>query len=108
VLELRRTLVGQVKFGLSLDCDADSEVLVTASAGRAILAAFSGLLDLCDEVIVHNPDFVSYVHAILIAHARPIGMPMLDKRSCVPSSGCDVTYHERITRDVSESPSSRA
>ncbi len=58
---------------------------MTAGAGEALLAAFIGLLDLCDEVIVPDPGFVSYAPAILIAQGRPIGMPLLEKNSFVPS-----------------------
>lgn len=63
---------------------------MTAGAGEALLAAFIGLLDLCDEVIVPDPGFVSYAPAILIAQGRPIDMPLLEKNSFVPSNQ-DVT-----------------
>jgi len=68
-----------------LNYDPDSEVLVTSGASEPLAAAFTGLLDPCDEVIVPDPGFASYVPAIVIAKDRPIGMPSFEKNGFVPS-----------------------
>lgn len=56
-----------------------------AGGGEALAAAFIGLLNPDDEVMAPDPGFVGYTPAIRIAEGIPIGIPMLEKNSFVPS-----------------------
>jgi hypothetical protein len=61
------------------------------------------LVDLCDEATVRDTCFVSNVPTIWMAGGKPIGLSFLEgDEFCSFNKGRDVTYHKRITRDVSE------
>lgn len=51
-----------------LDCDPDSEILVTAGATEAIAAALLALVEPGDEVIALEPYYDSYTACIAMAH----------------------------------------
>jgi len=85
VPELRKALAEKAERVFGLHYDPDSEVLVTAGGGEALAAAFVGLLNPGDEVMVPDPSFVGYTPAVRIGEGVPVGIPMLEKNGFVPS-----------------------
>jgi aminotransferase len=85
VPELSKALADKAEHVFGLHYDPDSGVLVTAGGGDALSAAFVGLLNPGDEVMVPDPGFVGYAPAIRIAEGVLIGIPMLEKNDFVPS-----------------------
>jgi len=71
---LRRSIAGYVERHFSLDYDAASEVLVSVGVSEAIDLALRALLDPGDEVIYHEPCYVSYNPGILLAHGKPVAV----------------------------------
>lgn len=59
-------------FGVSYD--AASEVLVTVGVSEAIDLALRALLDPGDEVVYHEPCYVSYAPTIALAHGVPVAV----------------------------------
>jgi len=69
VPELRQAVARHQRRFYGLDCDPDSEVLITAGATEAIAAALLALLEPGDEVIAFEPYYDSYVAGIAMAGA---------------------------------------
>ena len=85
VPELRNALADKPEHVFGLHYDPDSEVLVTGGGGEPFAAAFIGLLNPGDEVMVPDPGFVGYAPAVRIAEGVPVGTSMLEKDGFVPS-----------------------
>ncbi|AIR01606.1 pyridoxal phosphate-dependent aminotransferase [Pluralibacter gergoviae] len=56
--------------------DADSEVLVTASASQGLYSAISGLVHPGDEVIYFEPSFDSYAPIVRLQGATPVAIKL--------------------------------
>ena len=71
-LELRQALAGYVgkKFGVSYN--PANEVLVTVGVSEALDLALRAVLNPGDEVLYHEPCYVSYRAVILFAHGVPV------------------------------------
>jgi N-succinyldiaminopimelate aminotransferase len=69
VPELRHAVARHQRRFYGLDCDPDTEVLITAGATEAIAAALLALLEPGDEVIAFEPYYDSYVASIAMAGA---------------------------------------
>jgi N-succinyldiaminopimelate aminotransferase len=67
--ELRQAVARHQKRFYDLDCDPDSEVLITAGATEAIASALLALLEPGDEVIAFEPYYDAYVANIALAGA---------------------------------------
>jgi len=59
-------------FGLRYDCS--NEILVSVGVSEAIDLALRALLNPGDEVIFHEPCYVSYSPSILLAHGKPVSV----------------------------------
>jgi aminotransferase len=72
MLELRKSIAKYVKSHFRVDYDGAKEVLVTVGVSEALDLAFRALLNPGDEVIYHEPCYVSYNPSIAMAHGVPV------------------------------------
>ncbi len=73
-LELRRALADYVRKRFGGDYNPDNEVLVTVGVSEALDLALRALLNPGDEVLYHEPCYVSYRTTILFAHGVPLAV----------------------------------
>ena len=73
-IELRRALSAYVKKVFNGAYDPDSEILVTVGVSEALDLALRALLNPGDEVLYHEPCYVSYRATILFAHGVPLAV----------------------------------
>jgi aminotransferase len=66
-LELRRALSTHLAGRYGVTYDPTSEILITVGASEAVDLALRATCDPGDEVILHEPSYVSYVPAIIFA-----------------------------------------
>jgi aminotransferase len=71
-LELRRALAAYVRKAFGADYNPENEVLVTVGVSEALDLALRALLNPGDEVLYHEPCYVSYRATILFAHGVPV------------------------------------
>lgn len=72
LIELRRTLSHYVKKMFNADYDPEKEILITTGVSEAMDLAMRAIVDPGDEVIYHEPAFVSYRPEILFAGGVPV------------------------------------
>jgi aminotransferase len=73
-LELRRALARYVAKVFSAEYNPDNEVLITVGVSEALDLALRALLNPGDEVLYHEPCYVSYRATILFAHGKPLAV----------------------------------
>ena len=85
LLKLREGIATYVqqKFGLSYS--PQTQVLVTVGVSEALDLALRAMLNPGDEVIYHEPCYVSYAPSVTLAHAKPVPV------ACRPEDGFSVT-----------------
>jgi aminotransferase len=66
-LELRRALSAHLERRYGVHYDPASEILITVGASEAVDLALRATCDPGDEVILHEPSYVSYVPAVVFA-----------------------------------------
>ena len=66
-LELRRALAAHLERRYGVRYDPATEILITVGASEAVDLALRATCDPGDEVILHEPSYVSYVPAIVFA-----------------------------------------
>src|SRR5512140_3858211 len=71
-LELRRALAKYVRKAFGSEYNPEDEVLITVGVSEALDLALRALLNPGDEVIYHEPCYVSYRATILFAHGVPV------------------------------------
>src|SRR3974390_1848818 len=71
-LELRRELSRYVKRVFGAEYNPDNEILITVGVSEALDLALRALLNPGDEVLYHEPCYVSYRATILFAHGVPV------------------------------------
>lgn len=72
LIELRRAIADYVRTNFGGDYDPSHEVLVTVGASEGLDVALRALLNPGDEVLYHEPCFVSYGPEIAMAHGVPV------------------------------------
>jgi aminotransferase len=72
LLSLRKSIARYVDGFFGVPYDPAGEVLVTVGVSEAIDIALRALLNPGDEVIFHEPCYVSYSPSIVLAHAVPV------------------------------------
>ena len=72
LLSLRKSIAKYVSRFFHVDYIADKEVLVTVGVSEAIDLALRALLNPGDEVIYHEPCYVSYSPSIVMAYGKPV------------------------------------
>jgi aminotransferase len=73
-LELRRALAGYARKVFGADYNPETEVLITVGVSEALDLALRALLNPGDEVLYHEPCYVSYRATILFAHGVPLAV----------------------------------
>ncbi|MCL4786675.1 MAG: aminotransferase class I/II-fold pyridoxal phosphate-dependent enzyme [Verrucomicrobia bacterium] len=73
-LELRRALAGYVARQFGGEYNPEDEILVTVGVSEALDLALRALLNPGDEVLYHEPCYVSYRATILFAHGMPLAV----------------------------------
>lgn len=75
VLELRQKLSEYFEKQYQVHFDPESEILVTAGSKIAIHMALMATLNPGDEVIIHEPAWVSYPEQVKLCHGVPVQIP---------------------------------
>ena len=75
LLQLRKLISSYCSDFFDVSYDANSEVLVTVGVSEAIDLALRALLNPGDEVIYHEPCYVSYCPSITMAYGEAIAVP---------------------------------
>ena len=73
--ELRRQLAAYYRDHYQVPVDSDREIVITAGSKFAIHAAFMAILNPGDEVLIHEPAWVSYTEQVKLCHAVPVTIP---------------------------------
>jgi aminotransferase len=74
-LELRRALAHHIERLYGVRYDPTEEILITIGASEGLDAAVRATIDPGDEVILHEPSYVSYRPVIVFAGGVPVGIP---------------------------------
>jgi aminotransferase len=72
---LRESIAKYVFDHFAIQYDSQTEVLVTVGVSEAIDLALRALLNPGDEVLYHEPCYVSYSPGITLAHGVPVSVP---------------------------------
>lgn len=72
LLKLRRAIAGYVRRTFHADYDPETEILVTVGVSEALDLAVRALVNPGDEVMYHEPCYVSYRPLIQLAHGVPV------------------------------------
>lgn len=72
---LRRIISDYVGNRFGLAYRAENEVIVTVGVSEAIDIAIRALVNPGDEVLYHEPCYVSYAPTVLLAHGVPVAVP---------------------------------
>ncbi|QHI68558.1 aminotransferase class I/II-fold pyridoxal phosphate-dependent enzyme [Tichowtungia aerotolerans] len=72
LLSLRKELSSYVKGLIGVEYSADREILVTVGVSEAMDLALRALIEPGDEVLYHEPCYVSYNPIITFAHGVPV------------------------------------
>lgn len=79
--DLRKAIAEYVAEHFNVDYEATTEVLVTVGVSEAIDIALRALLNAGDEVLYHEPCYVSYSPSIVMAHGVPVAVPTRAKEN---------------------------
>jgi aminotransferase len=73
-LELRRALSAYVRKVFGAEYNPENQILITVGVSEALDLALRALLNPGDEVLYHEPCYVSYRATILFAHGIPVAV----------------------------------
>jgi len=74
LLKLRHALSGYVERVFGVRYEAGSEILITVGVSEALDLAMRAILEPGDEVIFHEPCYVSYSPVITFAYGKPVAI----------------------------------
>ena len=74
LLELRQAISAYVEEAFGVTYDPESEILITVGVSEALDLAIRAIIEPGDEVIYHEPCFVSYAPEIRFAHGVPVAV----------------------------------
>jgi aminotransferase len=77
--KLREAIAAYVSRKFHVDYHAPSEVLVAVGVSEAIDIALRALLNPGDEVLYHEPCYVSYNPSVTLAHGKAVAVPVHEK-----------------------------
>ena len=75
VPELREKICEYYKRQYGVSVDSENEIIVTPGSKAAIYFAMMSVLNPGDEVIVHEPTWVSYPEQVKLCYGKPVMMP---------------------------------
>ena len=79
--ELRAAICRYVQRHFAVSYDPASEVIITVGVSEAIDLALRALLNPGDEVLYHEPCYVSYSPSIVMAFGKPVAIPTREAES---------------------------
>ena len=74
LIELRRSISGYVSSMFGVDYNPETEILITVGVSEALDLAIRAIIEPGDEVLYHEPCFVSYAPEIRFAHGVPVAV----------------------------------
>ncbi|MEY3481900.1 MAG: hypothetical protein RIQ71_2675 [Verrucomicrobiota bacterium] len=77
--KLREAIANYVASHFGVMYHAPSEVLVSVGVSEAIDIALRALVNPGDEVLYHEPCYVSYSPSVVLAHGTPVAVPVHEK-----------------------------
>ena len=83
--KLREVICRYVEDNFGVRYQADSQVLISVGVSEALDLALRAIINPGDEIIYHEPCYVSYAPSISLAHGVPVPVP------CLPENGFAVT-----------------
>ena len=72
LLELRKSIAGYVNKFFKASYNPETEILVTVGVSEALDLALRALINPGDEVMYHEPCYVSYRSDVILAHGTPV------------------------------------
>jgi aminotransferase len=72
--KLRQAIARYLKRRVGVSYSPDTEILVSVGVSEALDLALRALLNPGDEVIYHEPSYVSYNPSIALCHAKPVAV----------------------------------
>ena len=85
LLKLRQTISSHLSKTVDLRYDPATEILIAVGVSEALDIALRAILDPGDEVIYHEPCYVSYSPSVRLTHGIPVAV------SCSAASGFSVS-----------------
>ena len=80
-IQLRKEICNYVKNTYDLHYQPESECIVTVGVSEALELVMRAVLSPGDEVIYHEPCYVSYAPEIRMAHGIPVAVPTFEKNA---------------------------
>jgi aminotransferase len=74
LIELRRSISKYVEKMFGVNYDPESEILITVGVSEALDLAIRAIIEPGDEVLYHEPCFVSYAPEVRFAHGVPVAV----------------------------------
>ncbi len=75
LLELRQAATEYLKSSFDISYDYKSECIITVGVSEALDIAIRAIVEPGDEILYHQPSFVSYSPVITFAHGVPVAIP---------------------------------
>ncbi|MEM9399844.1 MAG: aminotransferase class I/II-fold pyridoxal phosphate-dependent enzyme [Verrucomicrobiota bacterium] len=75
LLSLRKEISRYMAKHFAVEYNSDKEIIVTVGVSEAVDLALRALINPGDEVIYHQPCYVSYHPGIALAHGNPVPVP---------------------------------
>lgn len=72
LIELRRATSGYLRRSFGLSYDPSNEILITVGVSEALDLAIRAVVSPGDEILYHQPSYVSYAPVIRFAHGTPV------------------------------------
>jgi aspartate aminotransferase/aminotransferase len=89
--ELRERLARYYWMQYGVSVNPDEEIIVTAGSKVAIHMSLMAILNPGDEVIIHEPAWVSYPEMVRLCHGVPVQIPYYETLSDIPKYLTDRT-----------------
>ena len=74
LLALRQAIARYVHRVYNLTYDPETEILITVGVSEALDLALRAIIEPGDEILYHEPCYVSYAPVVIFAHGRPIAI----------------------------------
>ncbi len=74
--ELRRAVAEKLRRDNGIQCDYESDILITPGSSSGIFSALLALVDPGDEVLVPDPSWFHYTTLVGLCGAKPIPVPL--------------------------------
>ena len=94
LLSLRKAVCDYVSTNFNISYDPETECIITVGVSEALDLILRAILEPGDEVIYHEPCYVSYAACITMAHAVPVPVLTEEKNNFTLDPSC---LAEKIT-----------